>query len=149
MTETDRQLLRPLQTQTWLSHTHTSTPLMRLEKVLLHFTYILSVEQISRTFSFLFHFFILFFSSFSPDTLGRLGVWQFEGNEKYGDLLHFALNKTTIEHSMVMIVLDFSKPWAFLDSLHQWMGILESSIESLKLPRSLADDLQEKSELDT
>jgi len=72
-------------------------------------------------------------------------VWQFEGNERYGELLHFALNKSTVETSLVLITLDFTRPWDFLDSLSKWTAILESSIASLKLPVATMDDLKEKS----
>jgi len=81
----------------------------------------------------------------NQDLIGRLGVWQFEGNEKYGELLHFALKKNTVEHSMILIALDFTSPWEFLRILQKWTNILEKCLNTLELSNFEQDELKDKS----
>jgi len=78
------------------------------------------------------------------DMIGRMGIWEMEGNEKYGELLKYALNKDTIENSLVVLTLDFSKPWEFMNSLQKWVSILKASVDSIEQAKYPMDDLREK-----
>jgi len=57
----------------------------------------------------------------------RLNVWKLNGLE-HKDILKFALNPRALNSTMVLMVLDFAKPWSFLTSLTQWMEVLEQQL---------------------
>jgi dynein light intermediate chain 1, cytosolic len=55
------------------------------------------------------------------------------GSDKaYHSLLRFALNITTVPDSLVMIVLDWSCPWTFIESLQRWIKVVEQAIDAVK-----------------
>ncbi|RIB08328.1 dynein light intermediate chain-domain-containing protein [Gigaspora rosea] len=67
------------------------------------------------------------------DTLARLGLYQLAGSqEAYQSLLHFALNSTTLPDSLVVIVLDWARPWTFVETLQRWIKFIELGIERVK-----------------
>ncbi|CAG8725000.1 10819_t:CDS:2, partial [Dentiscutata erythropus] len=67
------------------------------------------------------------------DTLARLGIYQLVGSqEAYQSLLHFALNSTTLPDSLVVIVLDWARPWTFVETLQRWIKFVELGIERVK-----------------
>ena len=51
------------------------------------------------------------------DVLTRINVWQLEGEKQHNSLLKFALNGENIHKSVIVITLDFSKPWDLVQSL--------------------------------
>ncbi|CAG8513588.1 12728_t:CDS:2 [Racocetra fulgida] len=52
--------------------------------------------------------------------------------EAYQSLLHFALNSTTLPDSLVVIVLDWARPWTFVETLQRWIKFIEVGIERVK-----------------
>ena len=67
------------------------------------------------------------------DTLTRLGIYQLAGShESYQSLLRFALNASTLSDSLVVIVLDWERPWTFMETLQRWIKFLELGIENIK-----------------
>lgn len=47
----------------------------------------------------------------------------------YPSLLPLALSKTTLLDSLVLIVLDWERPWEFLRDLSAWVGVLEGVLK--------------------
>ncbi|KAI1316219.1 hypothetical protein EDD11_010329 [Mortierella claussenii] len=92
----------------------------------------------------------------NEDTVARLGIYQIAGSHKsYHALLKYCLNTKTIADSVVMIVLDWSKPWTFMETLQRWMKVLESATAQIcqegavatatwTKGKALMDELQEK-----
>ncbi|CAB4486647.1 dynein light intermediate chain [Rhizophagus irregularis] len=69
----------------------------------------------------------------AEDTLTRLGIYQLAGShESYQSLLRFALNSSTLPDSLVVIVLDWARPWTFIETLQRWIKFLEVGIENIK-----------------
>jgi len=67
------------------------------------------------------------------DTIARLGFYQLASSDKaYNSLLRFALNVTTIQESVIIIVLDWSRPWTFVETLQRWIKVVEQAINSVK-----------------
>ena len=64
------------------------------------------------------------------------------------DLLPFVLTKSSIDHTMVMIVVDMSQPWNVMESLDRWAEVLQKHIESLRIPEKEMKVMREKSELE-
>ncbi|KAF9983870.1 hypothetical protein BGZ65_001340, partial [Modicella reniformis] len=92
----------------------------------------------------------------NEDTVARLGIYQIAGSHKsYYALLKYCLNTTTIAHSIVLIVLDWSRPWIFMETLQRWAKVLETAIQQIcqegavagaawTRGKALMDELQEK-----
>ncbi|CAI2173279.1 16252_t:CDS:2 [Funneliformis geosporum] len=69
----------------------------------------------------------------AEDTLARLGLYQLAGSfDSYQPLLRFALNSSTLPHSLVVIVLDWARPWTFIETLQKWIKFVELGIECVK-----------------
>ncbi|KAF9356951.1 hypothetical protein BGX26_004492 [Mortierella sp. AD094] len=92
----------------------------------------------------------------NEDTVARLGLYQIAGSHKsYHALLKYCLNTKTIADSVVIIVLDWSKPWTFMETLQRWVKVLEGAIKQIcqegavataawTKGKALMDELQEK-----
>ncbi|KAF8655336.1 hypothetical protein AX16_003109 [Volvariella volvacea WC 439] len=62
------------------------------------------------------------------DTLARLSVYTIpSANSAYTALLpHFLPPRTAIPHTLVMIVLDWTRPWTFVEDLQLWLQWVET-----------------------
>ncbi|KAG0222285.1 hypothetical protein BGW41_006084 [Actinomortierella wolfii] len=92
----------------------------------------------------------------NEDTIARLGIFQLAGSHKsYHSLLKYCLNSDTIADTAVIIVLDWTKPWSFMETLQRWSIILEGAVEQVcqegaagvgnwSKGKALVDDLREK-----
>ncbi|KAG0379829.1 hypothetical protein BGX24_011428 [Mortierella sp. AD032] len=92
----------------------------------------------------------------NEETVARLGIYQVAGSHKsYHALLKYCLNTKTIPESVIMIVLDWSKPWTFMETLQRWIKVLESALQQIcqegavatatwTKGKALMDELQEK-----
>ncbi|KAK3807260.1 MAG: dynein light intermediate chain-domain-containing protein, partial [Benniella sp.] len=68
----------------------------------------------------------------NEDTVARLGLYQIAGSHKsYHALLKYCLNTKTIADTVVLIVLDWSKPWAFVETLERWIKVLDTAIKQI------------------
>ncbi|KAG6327619.1 hypothetical protein ID866_11470 [Astraeus odoratus] len=61
------------------------------------------------------------------DTLARLSVYTVPSDAKaYTSLLpHFLPPKSTLPHTAVVIVLDWTRPWTFVEELEMWLRWVE------------------------
>ncbi|KAF9431454.1 hypothetical protein BGZ76_000284 [Entomortierella beljakovae] len=92
----------------------------------------------------------------NEDTVARLGLYQIAGSHKsYHALLKYCLNTKAIADSIIVIVLDWSKPWTFMETLQRWIKVLEGAIDQIcregavaaatwTKGKALMDELQEK-----
>ncbi len=86
------------------------------------------------SFSFPFPLPHLFFPSLLLlDLIDRMSVWILDGVVWHSSLLPFALNKNSIMHTTVMLVVDMSQPWAIPESLERWADVLRKHIDCLKI----------------
>lgn len=87
--------------------------------------------------------------------IARLGVYQLGlSATEYLPLLKFALGTDTLADSCVIIILDWTRPWAFLESLQRWIHVLQHRIdeickdgtagESWSKGKAVVDELREK-----
>ncbi|KAI0796973.1 DLIC-domain-containing protein [Abortiporus biennis] len=62
------------------------------------------------------------------DTLARLSVYTVPSSaHSYTSLVpHFLPPRNLLPHTLVMIVLDWTKPWTFLDDLYTWLTWVEA-----------------------
>ena len=78
------------------------------------------------------------------DFLDRMGVWILDGVIWHSQLLPFVLTKSSIDHTMVMIVVDMSQPWGIMDSLERWAEVLRKHIETLGIPEKVKKEMRER-----
>jgi dynein light intermediate chain 1 len=62
-----------------------------------------------------------------PDTLARLSVYTVPSDAiAYTSLIpHFLPPRASLPHTLVMIVLDWTRPWTFVDNLQTWLMWVE------------------------
>ncbi|KAG7097328.1 hypothetical protein E1B28_004687 [Marasmius oreades] len=65
------------------------------------------------------------------DTLARLSVYTVpSANPSYTRLLpHFLPPRSSIPHTLVMIVLDWTRPWTFVEELETWLKWVEDWVK--------------------
>ncbi|CAH8616456.1 unnamed protein product [Schistosoma rodhaini] len=64
----------------------------------------------------------------------HMGVWSLDpGDSQQCNLLKFALNKSTIWHTMGIICIDYTEPWSLLNDLELWLQMIEQHINYLKI----------------
>ncbi|KAH8550106.1 dynein light intermediate chain-domain-containing protein [Umbelopsis sp. PMI_123] len=95
----------------------------------------------------------------NEDTIARLALYQLGlSAPEYLPLLNFAINTNTIADSMIVLVLDWSKPWGFIEALQRWIKVLDGLIDNVckegkaqsehdwSRGQALVDELKEKIE---
>jgi dynein light intermediate chain 1 len=81
----------------------------------------------------------------SEDIAARLGLYELDGDASFGSLIRFALNPKTISNAAVVICLDWTKPWKFLESLEKYLVLLERELTVLMASHEdLQKSLQDK-----
>ncbi|KAI0065700.1 hypothetical protein BV25DRAFT_1879543 [Artomyces pyxidatus] len=65
------------------------------------------------------------------DTLARLSVYTVPSSaQSYTALIpHFLPPRTSLPHTLVLIVLDWTRPWTFLEELHTWLTWIERWVQ--------------------
>lgn len=63
----------------------------------------------------------------------RLSVWVLDGDPGHTDLLKFALNEDNFEHTLVILTVTMTAPWAILEQLQYWTSVLGDHLDKLKL----------------
>ncbi|GAA5907009.1 hypothetical protein JCM5296_003912 [Sporobolomyces johnsonii] len=65
------------------------------------------------------------------ETLARLSLFQLPSPlPPYPSLLPLALSRQTLLDSLIVIVLDWERPWGFIKELKEWVAMLERVLES-------------------
>lgn len=52
----------------------------------------------------------------------------------YPELVSLALDKSTLQDSLIIITLDWEKPWNFLHELCDWIELLERTLAKTRVP---------------
>ncbi|XP_022914082.1 cytoplasmic dynein 1 light intermediate chain 2 [Onthophagus taurus] len=63
----------------------------------------------------------------------RLSVWVLDGDPGHTNLLKFALNEETYEHTLVILTVTMMQPWGILEQLQHWGSVLADHLDKLKL----------------
>ncbi|KAK3751295.1 hypothetical protein QZH41_012196 [Actinostola sp. cb2023] len=78
------------------------------------------------------------------DDYTRLNVWILDGDARNKTLLKYVLTPKNVNDSVVVLVVDSSRPWAMLDSLHSWTEVLREHMHSLKLTPTQLNEMEER-----
>lgn len=67
-------------------------------------------------------------STISADTLARLSVYTVpSANASYTALVpHFLPPRASLPHTLIMVVLDWTRPWTFIEELETWFQWIEA-----------------------
>jgi dynein light intermediate chain 1 len=87
--------------------------------------------------------------------MARLGLYQLGlSSPEFLPLLKFALRSETISDSCVIILLDWTRPWTFLETLERWINVLHYVLDEIckegivdaswSKGRAIVDELKEK-----
>ncbi|KAG2203791.1 hypothetical protein INT47_012724 [Mucor saturninus] len=92
------------------------------------------------------------------EAVARLGVYQLGlSSVEYMPLLKFALATDSLTDSTVVIVLDWTRPWEFLETLQRWINVLQHRMDEIckegsagesswSRGKAVVDELREKIE---
>jgi len=71
-------------------------------------------------------------------------VWVTDGHLSHRNLVKFSLKPETLEHTLVLLVVDMSQPWTAMESLDKWTGVIREHLDSLKLDPEEQKRLKDK-----
>ncbi|KAI8075542.1 dynein light intermediate chain-domain-containing protein [Thamnidium elegans] len=92
------------------------------------------------------------------EAIARLGLYQLAlSSPEFLPLLRFAIRSETISDSCVLILIDWTRPWRFLETLERWINVLHHLIDDIckegiaaettwSKGKAIVDELREKLE---
>ncbi|OZJ06167.1 hypothetical protein BZG36_00990 [Bifiguratus adelaidae] len=87
----------------------------------------------------------------NEDLVARLNLYSLSlPHPKYTPLLRLALTPATLADALVVIVMDWSKPWSFIESLERWMAVLKEQMHHVAMQddQRVLHELRERVERD-
>lgn len=64
--------------------------------------------------------------------MARLGLYQLGlSSREFLPLLKFAIRSETISDSCVLILLDWTRPWKFIETLERWINVLHHLVDEI------------------
>ncbi|XP_070583407.1 cytoplasmic dynein 1 light intermediate chain 1 isoform X1 [Erythrolamprus reginae] len=78
------------------------------------------------------------------DDQTRCNVWILDGDLYHKDLLKFAIEATSLKDTLIIMVVDMSKPWTALDSLKKWANVIREHIDKLKISPEEMKEMEQK-----
>lgn len=75
----------------------------------------------------------MYFSSIKKETaMARLGLYQLSlASPEFLPLLKFAIRAETVVDSCVLILIDWTRPWTFLETLERWINVLHYMLDEI------------------
>ncbi|XP_003499738.1 cytoplasmic dynein 1 light intermediate chain 2 [Cricetulus griseus] len=74
----------------------------------------------------------------------RCNVWILDGDLYHKGLLKFAVSAESLPETLVIFVVDMSRPWTVMESLQKWASVLREHIDKMKIPPEEMRDLERK-----
>uniref|UniRef100_A0A8C5SN99 Dynein light intermediate chain n=1 Tax=Laticauda laticaudata TaxID=8630 RepID=A0A8C5SN99_LATLA len=78
------------------------------------------------------------------DDQTRCNVWILDGDLYHKGLLKFAIEATSLKDTLIMMVVDMSKPWTALNSLQKWASVVREHIDKLKILPEEMKEMEQK-----
>uniref|UniRef100_A0A6I8Q696 Dynein light intermediate chain n=1 Tax=Xenopus tropicalis TaxID=8364 RepID=A0A6I8Q696_XENTR len=78
------------------------------------------------------------------DDQTRCNVWILDGDLYHKGLLKFAMDPSSVRDTLIMLVVDMSRPWLALDSLQKWASVIREHVDKLKIPPEEMKEMEEK-----
>lgn len=78
------------------------------------------------------------------DDQTRCNVWILDGDLYHKGLLKFAVSASTLKDTLIMLVVDMSRPWTAMDSLQKWASVIREHVDKLKIPPEEIKEMEQK-----
>ncbi|OXB54128.1 hypothetical protein ASZ78_001476 [Callipepla squamata] len=78
------------------------------------------------------------------DDQTRCNVRILDGDLYHKGLLKFALESHSLKDTLIMLVVDMSRPWTAMDSLQKWASVVREHIDKLKIPPEEMKEMEQK-----
>ncbi|XP_062868012.1 cytoplasmic dynein 1 light intermediate chain 1 isoform X2 [Trichomycterus rosablanca] len=78
------------------------------------------------------------------DDQARCNAWVLDGDLYHKGLQKFALCTGNLADSLALLVVDLSRPWLALDSLHKWTSVLRDYLDKLRVPPDTMRELEHR-----
>lgn len=76
----------------------------------------------------------------------RCNAWVLDGDLYHKGLQKFAISMDNLEDSLVLFVVDLSRPWLALDSLQKWGSVVRDFVDKLRVPPETMRELEHRCE---
>ncbi len=76
----------------------------------------------------------------------RCNTWVLDGDLYHKGLQKFAVSTENLEDSLVLFVVDLSRPWLALDSLQKWGSVVRDFVDKLRVPPETMRELEHRCE---
>ncbi|TTO63369.1 Cytoplasmic dynein 1 light intermediate chain 1 [Bagarius yarrelli] len=74
----------------------------------------------------------------------RCNAWVLDGDLYHKGLQKFALCVENLWESLAMLVVDLSRPWTALESLHKWTSVLREYLDKIRVPPETMRELEHR-----
>ncbi|POI36239.1 hypothetical protein CIB84_000009 [Bambusicola thoracicus] len=78
------------------------------------------------------------------DDQTRCNVRILDGDLYHKGLLKFAMDSNSLKDTLIMLVVDMSRPWTAMDSLQKWASVVREHIDKLKIPPEEMKEMEQK-----
>ncbi|KAJ8004919.1 hypothetical protein DPEC_G00141280 [Dallia pectoralis] len=78
------------------------------------------------------------------DDHAMCNAWILDGDLYHKGLQKFAVCGENLADTMALLVVDMSRPWLVLDSLHKWASVLREHIDKLRVNPETLRDLEQR-----
>ncbi|KAJ3103482.1 hypothetical protein HDU97_010065 [Phlyctochytrium planicorne] len=83
----------------------------------------------------------------AEDPTARIGMYELSSDDAFSPLIKFVINAETISNTMVLLCLDWNKPWRFFALLEKYLILLQQHIDTLAAEnRAVVEEEKEKLE---
>ncbi|XP_030639020.1 cytoplasmic dynein 1 light intermediate chain 1-like [Chanos chanos] len=74
----------------------------------------------------------------------RCNVWVLDGDLFHKGLQKFAVTQENLADTLVLLVMDMSRPWMALDSLQKWASVIREHIDKLRMNPEVMRDMEQR-----
>lgn len=87
-------------------------------------------------------FFHLFTLGFPDHT--RCNAWVLDGDLFHKGLQKFAVSQDNLANTMILLVVDMSRPWLAIDSLQKWGSVVREHVDKLRIVPETMRDMEQR-----
>lgn len=74
----------------------------------------------------------------------RLSAWIQSGEAHIKELLKYVITKDSVNHCLVVICVDISKPWNMVDNLDHYLNVVREHLHTLNLSAKTLNEMERK-----
>ncbi|XP_028836288.1 cytoplasmic dynein 1 light intermediate chain 1-like isoform X2 [Denticeps clupeoides] len=78
------------------------------------------------------------------DDNSRCNAWVLDGDLYHKGLQKFAISQENLADTMVLLVVDMSRPWTVFDSLQKWGSVIREHIDKLRIGPERMRDMEQR-----